>query len=343
MSRKAVWIHRIMLAVLWLSFVWEFVFYFAHWSTLPEEFGIHFGPDHKFDVNASRIYGFYPHLISFAVLAVNFVITRIIIKGKLKLGLRIKEKGRRLITESIVITLDLAALFIIGYFCLWVYSVSTQDTAAMEKFSGKVVSAALNFALAGAVFQIIVNAVYREKSGEEEDLSPQEKRKRRVRFLLTGRSGNGDGAMFHRLSRIVSWIIVGMLTVIGLFILERLPSNDIADLHHGKAWFENPGGYYDKWMVFLPFIVFAPVMLVFEVISVRAGKKGRGALVVLCDRLKLIFAVFGGWFELKLLSEQGIKLIEFIIFAAVCVIAVVRYFFDRKLSARSGHDDRESG
>lgn len=96
-------------------------------------------------------------------------------------------------------------------------------------------------------------------------------------------------------------------------------------------------------MVFLPFIVFAPVMLVFEVISVRAGKKGRGALVVLCDRLKLIFAVFGGWFELKLLSEQGIKLIEFIIFAAVCVIAVVRYFFDRKLSARSGHDDRESG
>ena len=334
MDSKAKMTHRILTGVCWCCLVWEFVFYLAHWSSLPEEPGIHFAPDGTFDVYASKIYGFYPHLISLAVLAVQFAATFVIGREKLKLGLKVNEKGRRLILGSLVVTLDLVALAVLLCFCCWTFAVSTQDQNIMGSVPGYILKAGLIAAFAGAVFQCSVNAVCKDKdkAGAEEDLSPAGKRKRRLRFLLTGSAEGTDPAMFHRLSRICSWISVAILTGICLFVLERLPSGDVADEYHGLAWFENAGEYLAKWLVFLPYIVTVPFMVLFEAVGIFTKKSGDRPLMLLADRLKLIFAVFAGWWEIVLCSEKAIGAVSVSIFGVLCAFSVISYFIGRKKS-----------
>ena len=330
MSRKAKIIHRIIAAAGWLCLVWQFAFYLAHWSSLPEEPGIHFGrAQHSavFDVYASKIYGFYPHLITLVTLAVNLIVTRIIGREKLKLGLKVREKGKRLITESIVITLDITALSTAGFFCCWTAAVSVQDADVM-RYSDLPMYWGITLVFAAVIFQLIAHAVYKERPAEDESLSPEEKRKRRLRFLLTGSSSEPDSGMRHRLSLAVSWIIISGLTAIGLFVLERLPSGDIADEHHGQAWFANVEAYCDKWLVFLPFIIAVPIMLLSEPFSVRAGRRGNKALVKLFDRIRLILALCAGWCEIMLFSEKAIHPAVFCISGALLAGAVISYIIN---------------
>ena len=332
MSVRAKWVHRVLAAAGIAALVWQFVFYLMHWGTLPEEPGIHFGRAQGstvFDVYASKMYGFYPHLITVITLAANLAVTTVISREKLKLGLKVREKGKRLITESIVITLDIMTLSTAGFFCCWTAAVSVQDAAVM-RYSGLPMYWGITLVFAAVIFQLIVHAVYKERPAETENLSPEEKRKRRIRFLLTGSTSKIDSGMFHRLSRAVSWIIISGLTLIGLFCLERLPKDDIADEHHGKAWFANVGEYCDKWLVFLPFIIAVPVMLLCEAGSVIAGRKGRKALAGLFDSIKLILAVLSGWCEVMLFSEQALHPAEFCICGGLCLAAAVRYLLRRK-------------
>ncbi len=328
MYKKAGALHWILLIAGWVGLVWQLIFFLVHWGSLPEEPGIHFDRG-DFDVYASKVYGFYPHLISLIVLAANTLLTFVVGREKLKLGLKVSEKGKRLIISSMVIDLDIVALLIVLIFCCWTYAVSVQDPGVMM-MSGDLFSVALTFATLGAMFQCVVARIYRDKGSDQQDLSPKEKRKQRLRFLLTGSSDKMDSGKFRRLSRAVSWIIVVMLTPIFLFCLERLPKDDLADLHHGQAWFEDLGGYYDKWMLFLPFIIAVPIMLLCEVGSVKAVKKGCAPLAKLFDSIKLLLAVFSGWCELMLFSEQGIHPAVYIICVAFCLAATVRYFVERR-------------
>lgn len=330
MDSRSKAIHRILQILLLGGFVWEFVFYLMHWGSLPEEPGIHFAPDGTFDVHASKIYGFYPHLISLVVIVTDLVMTRVVSKEKLELGLRVTEKGKKLILSSIVITLDIVAIGIVLCFCCWVYAVSKQNEVIMDRIPSIILTTALTVAFAGVVFQCIVNTVCKEKTEAEKNLSPEEKRKRKLRFLLTGSADGIDPTKHHSLFRILSWIFVGMIMVISLFCLERLPQGDVADNYHGLAYFANFGDYYAKWLVFMPFILCVPIMLLCEFVSVRANKKGRAALVVLCDRIKLALAVFGSFWELLLLSELPIGAVSVILFALACTRAFVSYSLERR-------------
>ena len=330
MNRKAAVPHRILQALCLAGFVWQFVFYLAHWSSLPDEPGIHFASDGSFDVYASKIYGFYPHLITLIVIIADLVLTWVVGKEKLKLGLKVSEKGKQLIIGSMVIVLDLVALCIELCFCLWVYAVSTQEPAVMDKAPGYVLIAAGCIALAGVAFQCTVNAVCREKPAEAENISSGEKRMRRLRFLLTGNAERSEPAKHHNLIRIVSWIAVGIITFITAFGLERLPKDDLADKYHGLAYFANFGDYYAKWLVFLPLIIMVPFMALFEFIGIRSKKKDRQQLMILADRLKLIFAVFGSWWELQLISELPIGTVSVSIFAALCIGSFVLHFMEKR-------------
>ena len=329
MDKKAMLTDAVLKAVGFGAIIWQFVYYIIHMGSLPEEPGIHFAANGEFDVYASKIYGFYPHIITLIALAVDIVVTVVIAKGKLKLGLKVSENGSRLITSSIVVTLDLITLSVVGCFCCWVYAVSRQDQGIMGKYPGIILSIGIFAVLAGVIFQCAVSAVCREKTEDEKDFSPEEKRKRRIRFLLTGSSGNADKELSHRLSRIAGWLTVAVLTGIILFSLERLPSDDIADLHHGQAFFANFGDYYPKWLVFLPYIIAVPIMALCEIISVGANKKGRAALVTLCDRIKLLLAVFSSWWEMILVNEQPIGFVSVILFAVLCITDFIRYHFEK--------------
>jgi len=330
MSKTAKIIHRILQVLLLGGLVCEFVFFLMHWGSLPEQPGIHFDHDGNFDVYASKIYGFYPHLISLIVIAADIVLTWIVAKEKLKLGLKVNEKGKRLIISSIVITLDIAAIAVVLCFCFWVYAVSKQSPKIMDNGPMIIFECTVHIVLAAVIFQCIVNRMCREKTESVTDLTPGEKRKRNLRFLLTGSAEKPEPGKHHGLIRVASWLIVGMMLAIMSFVIERLPHDDIADNYHGLAYFANFGDYYAKWLVFLPFIVMVPFMALFEFIGIRSMKKGRLHLTVLADRLKMIFAVFGGWWEIILGSEQPISIVSVCIFALLCIMTYISYFIKNR-------------
>lgn len=328
-SRPARITHRVLQVLCVSMLVWQTVFYLAHWSSLPEEPGIHFVNGDTFDVYASKIYGFYPHIITLVTLVLDFVLTWIVGKEKLKLGLKVTERGKRLFIASLVITLDITALFISGCFCCWVYAVSKQ-VASYNKAAISLIAILLTVLPAAVIFQCIVNAVCKEKKDRDTDRPPEEKKKRILRFLLTGSAEKREPGSHRGLIRAASWVIVGMMTVIMLFIMERLPKDDIADEYHGLAYFANFGGYYAKWLVMLPFIIAVPLMAVFEVTGNIAKKRGKLPLAVLSDRLKLILAVFSAYWELQLGSELPIGAVSVIIFVLLCIWSVVSFFISRK-------------
>ena len=329
MSRPARITHRALQILCVSMFVWQIVFYLAHWSSLPEEPGIHFAPADTFDVYASKIYGFYPHIITLVVLVLDFVLTWVVGKEKLKLGLKITERGKGLFLASLVITLDITALFISGCFCCWVYAVSKQE-ASYNKAAISLIAILLTVLPAAVIFQCIVNAVCKEKTDRDAECPPEDKKKRILRFLLTGSAEKREPGSHRGLIRATSWVIVGMMTVIMLFILERLPKDDLADEYHGLAYFANFGGYYAKWLVMLPLILAVALMAVCEVTGNIAKKRGSLPLTVMCDRFKLILAVFSAYWEIQLGSELPIGAASVMIFALLCLWAVVSFFISRR-------------
>ena len=70
-------------------------------------------------------------------------------------------------------------------------------------------------------------------------------------------------------------------------------------------------------------------MALCEIISVGANKKGRAALVTLCDRIKLLLAVFSSWWEMILVNEQPIGFVSVILFAVLCITDFIRYHFEK--------------
>lgn len=343
MSKQAKITHYTLLAICFGCFAWQFIYYLMHWGSLPDEPGIHFSPSGTFDVHASKIYGFYPHLLSSLALTVDLVFTWIVRKEKLKLGLKVNQKGKSLIIASIVVTFDIVTVSILLCFCGWVYAVSNQNEAIMGSYPRHVLLPATAITLAGIFFQCIVNAVFKEKAEADSvaELSDKEKKKRKLLFLLTGSADGFDLTKHRTLIRIVSWIFIGMITLITAFCLDRLPANDLADNYHGLAYFANFGEYYPKWLVFIPGIVMVPFMVMFEIIGMRAVKKNKPRLSALADMLKLTFAVFGSWWELLLSSESAIRSVSVTAFTLICASAFVKYFLSGRSAGSVSEDDKD--
>ena len=331
MNRRSVLIHRFIQALCILGLIGSIGFYLSKWSTLPAEPGIHFDASGNFDVHASKIYGFYPHLITLISLIGNIIASEIIIRDKLKLGLRVTETGRKIIICSLVYGLDIIHLLITVYFMMWSYSVSQQSSFPVAR--GSLLLIFFNMVPLVALFQIIVYNIFKIRTKKK--YTKKEKLIRMVRFIITGDPDNSEEGKHHVLFRVISWLTVAMILFIVAFTLERLPSNDLADNYHGLAYFKNADAYLPKWLVFLPYIITVPFMVLFEIAGIRSEKKKSLHAMVLADRLKLIFAVWGSWWEMVLDTEEKISKESVIIFLVLCTVSVVRYFLSKRLDSKN--------
>ena len=295
-------IHRIMIFICIAVTAGGLVYYLTKWSSLPELAGIHFGPDKKFDVYASRVFGFYPHLMSSITIGITAFAGWL--TGRKSTGLNISEKGERILKAEIMLTLDVIALMITLTFLEWTMAVSHQR--ALGSIVLLLISTAFIAGGVGIVAEIITAIKFRKKKEAKKD---------------TG--------VFHRSCRTAAWL----LTVFYLFVLafcwERIPNDDLADRYHGLAYFANFDTYLAKWLLLVPSAVVTAILAVLEVIGSRAKKRGNEALVRFTDRLKLINGLFFFWWNILLISEAPLGIISAAVYAALCVLCAVLYLRKR--------------
>lgn len=303
LSKKVRVIHRALFLLSILILAASLVFFLIKWNGLPEQIGIHFASDGQFDVEAEKFFGFYPHAAGGFLIAIFAVVDHLI--NKVKIGLNISSEGEMMFKTAFRLTLDVLSVLVSVFFANWSLSVSLQvplnvDIAQILAVFMFCVSAA------GIVLGIITYIKYREKKENSE--SP-------------GR--------FHSVSRLIAW----MLTVSGIAVLliawDRIPGNEeyyFDPDYYGLAYFANFDAFLDKRLLLIPHILIVILLAVLEVISVKAKKANKTALVALTDKLKLISGVFFFWWNMLLISELGIGVVSICLFVFLTAASFIMYF-----------------
>ena len=283
------------------------VFYLIKWGDYPEEIGVHFDSDGSFDVVASKFFGFYPHVIGGIVIAGIALACRLI--GKKRTGLRISEKGEEHFRAELCLTLDCIALLVSLFFAYWSSCVVLQQPLDTDK--GRL---ALGLIAAASVTGIIAETVtylrHREKAEK------------------TAPSG-----IFHRLCRLIPWLLTAGAAAALAECWERYPSDDALyydPAYHGLVYSANFDVYYDRKFLLAALLAVLVLLIVVEIISVREAKAGKQPLVSLIDRLKLLTGVFFFWWYLLLMSEFAIGPVSVSVFALLCMISFVLYARSRR-------------
>ncbi|MBR2283686.1 MAG: DUF1648 domain-containing protein [Ruminococcus sp.] len=306
MNRKIMWIHRVIFWINVLLLAASLVLYLTKWNELPDEIGVHFGPDGNFDVIASKLYGFYPHLIGGIVIAGIAAADHIILKKNT--GLKISEKGERLFKSELILTLDVFTFFWSAFFSIWSHSVCLQkplDTDLVRNITS-VVSVLI---LIGIIIQICTCIRYRTEKK------------------------SSDNNLMHRLSRLIAWL----LTFGGIGVIaecwSRYPTDErlyYDPEYYGLAYFANFDAYLDKRLLLIPHFVVIVLLAVLEIISVRAAGAGRNTLVSLTDKLKLICGGFFFWWNLVLETENSVGMISAGLFVLLCAVSFAVYKLKNK-------------
>ena len=308
MSKKMLVIHWALFSLSILILAASLVFFLIKWNDLPDEIGIHFASDGSFDVEAEKFFGFYPHLAGGILIAV-FAVAHYLI-NKIKIGMSISSEGEKLFKTEFHLTLDVLSVFVSFFFANWSLSVSLQvplnvDVAMTLAFFMFAVSAA------GIVLGIITYLKHREKKETAK-----------------------DSERFHS----VCSLIARLLTVSGIAVLaimwDRLPANEeyyFDPDYYGLAYFANFDAFLDKRLLFIPHILIVILLTVLEVISARAKKANKTALVALTDKLKLINGVFFFWWNMLLASELAIDIVSPCLFVLMFTASFIIYFKRRKL------------
>lgn len=303
MNKTVILLHRTLMILCILILGGSLVYYLTKWGSLPDEPGIHFDSDGKFDVYASKIYGFYPHLIGGIALVIAAVAGHLI--AKKNTGLNVSEKGENIIKAEILLTVDIITVFVDLMFLYWSLCVSRQHFMNTN-ISLAFLSAAFAVGLIGIITEIITAARHKPKSDTKKD----------------------TGA-FHRSCRIAAWLLTGLSVILLAFVWERLPEDDVIDQYHGLAYFANFDAYLDKWLLTIPYAVCAGLLAVLEVISAKAMKKDHKALVRFIDRLKLINGLFFFWWNLQLMSEAKIGAVSVCIYIGLTILSAALYIFHK--------------
>ena len=308
MSKKTRVIHRALFLLSIVILAASLVFFLVKWNGLPEEIGIHFASDGQFDVEASKFWGFYPHIAGGILIAIFAVAGYLI--NKIKIGLDISSDGEMMFKTVFRLTLDVLSVLVSFFFANWSLSVSLQvplnvDVAQILAVFMFCVSAA------GIVLGIITYLKHREKKEKAES---------------TGR--------FHSVCRLIAW----MLTASGLVTLavgwDRFPLDEqyyFDPDYYGLAYFANFDSFLDKRLLLIPHILIVILLSVLEVISVRAVRGNKNALVSLTDKLKLIGGVFFFWWNMLLISELGIGVVSPCLFVFLTAASFIMYFKKNKL------------
>ena len=305
MDKKIILVHRILFSVFVIPLVASLVFYLIKWNTLPDEIGMHFDHNGDFDVVASKVYGFYPHVIGGLILT-GMAVADHFIQTK-STGLKITEKGEKLFKAVLILTLDCFTFMWSSYFSFWSYSVSAQSPLNTHLY-GKIESVSLVLLMTGIGIQNYICIKYKTQK----------------KYV--------DLKLMHRLCRLTAWF----LTVGGIWAFaeswNRHPSDEelyFNPQYYGLAYFENFDAFLDKRLLLIPQILVIALLVAFEVISAKATKAKRDVFVSLIDKLKLICGVFFFWWNLLLDTESRIGIVSVCLFGLLCIVSIVTYGIKR--------------
>ncbi|MBR1739435.1 MAG: hypothetical protein IJ737_03995 [Ruminococcus sp.] len=313
MTKKVLFIHRLLYLIAVLPLCATFFYYLCKWNSLPSQTGIHFDSEGNFDVVASRIFGFYPHLIGgIIIIGISFAIH--LIKKK-STGLKLDEKGEGLFKTELLLTLDFFLIMWTSYFTLWSISVSEQIPLP-KNILGELLNAVSCLLSLGIAAMVVT--YNRHKMKEE---------KKKWSLLE-----NRFSPLEHRLCRIVSWLLAvgGVLTLIEVW--GRLPGGDryYDPDYDGLAYFANLGAYLDKRLLIIPSALIFVFLTVMEILGTRALKREDILRASLIDGIKLPTAVFTFAANIILLTEMKIGIVFVILYAIFIFVPVFKYFYSRR-------------
>lgn len=284
------------------------VYYLIKWPSLPPEPGIHFAPDGSFDVYASKVLGFYPHLMGGIAIAGLYLAGRF--AAKKNIGLSLTEKGDVLFRSELMLTMGVLAALLGFFFANWSLCVSVQRPLD-DELARAVISAAMAAGFLGIISEAVTCGVCRQKKAKT----------------------NADVYTRSRADRLGSWVLTGGGLFVLLWCYERLPMDDLEDKYHGLAYFANFGRYLDKRLLFLPYIYLIPALIVLSVIGARAKKNDRPARCRFAGRLSFINSVFVNLWILMLMSEQPVGGISLMLFAGSTALSTALYIREENKSA----------
>lgn len=108
MGRTIKAIHIVFTVITWGIFTLSLIRIAVVWDSLPDKIGVHFDGNGEFDLIDSKIYAAYPYLVSLASLVFCEVLS--LLSKKIKLGMKISEKGDIKIRTMLGMFLDILKL-----------------------------------------------------------------------------------------------------------------------------------------------------------------------------------------------------------------------------------------
>ncbi len=114
MSRITKTIHIALIVISWGIFILSLIRIAVVWNSLPDTIGVHFASNGEFDMIDSKNYAVYPYLISLAALV--FCEISALLSKKIKMGMKISEKGDIKIRTALKMLLDILKLGLSFFF-----------------------------------------------------------------------------------------------------------------------------------------------------------------------------------------------------------------------------------
>lgn len=312
------------------------VYFLLSYGGLPERIGVHFSAmDGQLDVYSQKIFGFYPFVMGFGLLAVFSVLTLLVNRIK-KLGLKVTEKGNRVFRCAAALLLDLMKLTWSVFFSYWTYCVVHQVGMGDGTFLDVFRVFFLIVLLAVPVLFSRIQTGYRleteESSVPDNDTEAPEKPKR---FVIG-----------HVAANVVAFGLLGLFLIRFLLTYGGLPER--IGVHFGGNG--NFDVYSHKVFGFYPFVAGIGLLLIFSLLTIAANKiknigvrvtktgemKIRMVIIEVLDCMKMIWAGFFSIWAFCVINQIGlymtvvsVLLIAFLalfpITAVVLVITAKKY------------------
>lgn len=312
------------------------VYFLLSYGGLPERIGVHFSAmDGQLDVYSQKIFGFYPFVMGFGLLAVFSVLSLLVNRIK-KLGLKVTEKGDRVFRCAAALLLDVMKLTWSVFFSYWTYCVVHQvgmgDGTFLDVFRVFFLLILLSIPILFSRIQTGYRLETEESSVPDNDTEAPEKPKR---FVIG-----------HTVANAAAFGLLGLLLIRFLLAYGGLPER--IGVHFGS------GGEFDvyshKVFGFYPFAAGFGLLIIFSLLTLAANKikhigvrvtktgemKIRMVIIEVLDCMKMIWAGFFSIWAFCVINQIGlymtvvsVLLIAFLalfpITAAVLVITAKKY------------------
>lgn len=306
MSRRFTLIHRIIMACIFIILAATLMHFIFVWRELPEEIGMHFGPDGNFDEYESKIYGFYPYVIS-AVL-IPLLMTAVHFVKKINLGLSLDEKGDRLFRYVVIAALDLASVGICVYALIWSYAVEHQQAMNITIMRANLFTIIIGCFLVCPVTLGIINKKYSTK-----------------------KSKGKDPAAHHKIGRTMCWSFLGISVLFEAVIWERTPADKPTTDPFEYVNYADFGISAPKFMMLLPLLLMLIICITGGVLIKKLGSRKGEPFIRLIDDIRVILVIMLFY---RMICDISVSLWrEYLFYALLCLAAVIMYIIRKKRSS----------